>query len=157
MIVTVNTDASWDNGYAGYAFWIVCDAGKIQKGAYFKDLVNGPSEAELMCIANALHTLKHSRFKDITKVIINTDLMAASYILTPTRKLSKLDHLHKESLFLMCDIAVKNGYNSKHIYEMFEIRHVKAHTKNKDARSYVNNWCDKEAKKYMRIRKTLSI
>lgn len=30
-----------------------------------------------------------------------------------------------------------------------EIRHVAAHTDNEDARSYVNAWCDMEAKKMM--------
>jgi len=37
-----------------------------------------------------------------------------------------------------------------------EYRHVKGHTKNPAARSWVNRWCDAEAKKHMRSqRKTL--
>jgi len=30
------------------------------------------------------------------------------------------------------------------------LRHVKAHTKVSDARSFVNRWCDKQAKKQLR-------
>lgn len=30
-----------------------------------------------------------------------------------------------------------------------EFRHVRAHTDTKDARSYVNDWCDKNAKLFM--------
>lgn len=33
----------------------------------------------------------------------------------------------------------------------YEMRHVKAHNGTPDARSWVNDWCDKEAKKMMRV------
>ena len=32
----------------------------------------------------------------------------------------------------------------------FEFRHVKAHNGVPDARSFINDWCDKEARKWMR-------
>lgn len=39
--------------------------------------------------------------------------------------------------------------NKRHDLQI-ELRHVRSHTMNRDARSYVNEWCDKAAKEQMR-------
>lgn len=47
------------------------------------------------------------------------------------------------------EIRLKTSINGL-IMPNYELRHVKAHSKVNDARSWVNDWCDKEAKKWMR-------
>lgn len=149
MLITINTDASFSNVYGGYAFWIVCDQGKIQKAGKIKSRIKGSQQAEMMCIANALHTLKHSRFKNITKVVINTDSVTCINALGTFK--STIDGA-KECLFTMMEICVANGMTLRDCSKMFEFRHVKAHSGKKDKRSFVNEWCDKEAKKYCKLR-----
>jgi ribonuclease HI len=149
MLITINTDASCSEAYGGYAFWIVCDAGKIQKAGKIKAEIKGSQQAEMMCIANALHTLKHSKFKSISKVIINTDSTPCIQALTGFK--SSWEGA-KECLFTMMEICIANGKSIREVSEMFEFRHVKAHTGKKDKRSFVNEWCDKEAKKYCKLR-----
>jgi ribonuclease HI len=160
MRLTINTDASVREGHAGYAFWIVCDAGKIQKAGMIKRLVNGSTDAEIMCIANALHTLKHSRFKGLTSIIINTDsTQSISFITNKTRPSVNSD-IYKgvqECNFLMMELCQQNGFSIRETDKLFSMRHVKAHSKNKDSRSYVNDWCDKESKKYSKQRLNKSI
>jgi ribonuclease HI len=146
MLITINTDASWRDKFAGYAFWIVCDAGKIQKAGKIKILVDNSGEAEMMCIANALHTLKHSRFSEITKVIINTDSQHCIDRLSPGGKFT--GKTTEECLFTMMEICLKLGKSIRDIHSVFEFRHVKAHSGKKDNRSFVNEWCDREAKRY---------
>ena len=149
MLVTINTDASCINGFGGYAFWIVCDAGKIQRAGKIKSKVKGSQQAEMMCIANALYTLKHSRFKSITKIIINTDSQPCIQALKGFK--SSFDGAI-ECLFTMMEICVSHGLTLRDNYKMFEFRHVKAHTGKKDKRSFVNEWCDKESRKYCKLR-----
>ena len=140
MLITINTDASCIDGFAGYAFWIVCDAGKIQKAGKIKSKVKGSQQAEMMCIANALHTLKHSRFKGINKVIINTD---SSPCIDALKSFKSSFEGAKECLFTMMEICISNGFSLRDIDKIFQFKHVKAHTGKKDSRSFVNEWCDK--------------
>lgn len=153
MIVTVNTDASCVEGFGGYAFWIVCDAGKIQKAGKLKSKSKNTTLFEMMCIANALYTLLHSKFTPITKIIINTDSQSSIDFLTfsKTNATEACRKLAEECYFTMLELCLKNGKSIRDVKKFIEFRHVKAHTKNKDKRSYVNEWCDKEAKKYAKM------
>lgn len=155
MLATINTDASFKDGYAGYAFWIVCDAGKIQKAGEIKKKVGGSTDAEAMCITNAIHTLKHSRFNEVRKVIINTDSQSSIDLLTGKTRGSASSEIVKaidECRLLMMEFCLQIGKSIRDVDKVFELRHVKAHTKKKDSRSFVNEWCDKEAKKYCLLR-----
>jgi len=151
MLVTINTDASYREGCAGYAFWIVCDAGKIQKAGRIQGKTLGSVQSEMMCIANAIYTLKHSKFKGVNKVIVNTDSLTSINYLVGESKFkseSPLGCAIDEARFNMMEVCMKFGKSIRDISTMFEFRHVKAHSGKKDSRSYVNEWCDKEAKKY---------
>ena len=155
MQVTINTDASFKQGYGGYAFWIVCDAGKIQKAGKIKEPCLGSSDAEAMCITNAIYTLKHSRFTEITKVIINTDSEPSIHLLSGTIKAgvkTAISKVIEECKLLMMEICLANGLSIRDYKTVFELRHVKAHSGKKDSRSFVNEWCDQEAKRYCRLR-----
>lgn len=155
MLITINTDASVKDGFAGYAFWIVCDSGKIQKAGKLKNKVHGSTDAETMCIANAIHTLKHSKFNGISKIIVNTDSQHSIDLLsnkTRCRTNTEMFNIVEECRYNMMELCLKLGRSIRDVDSIFEFRHVKAHNGKKDARSFVNDWCDKEAKKYCKLR-----
>jgi ribonuclease HI len=145
MNITVNTDASFcpKTKASGYAFYIICDEFKITKGGEFRKDAKNPELAEVMCIGNALATLLAQ--KTTTKVnylIINTDCLNA------INNIQRGKGIYKQVRTLKHKVYQK--FNVRRI----EFRHVKAHNGSPDARSYVNEWCDQEAKKWMRKRRT---
>lgn len=154
MNLTINTDASFreDLQIGGFAFWIVTDQGKIQKAGELSGNVKTSTHAELQSIGNALHTLKHSKFKGITKVYLNTDSKDAIAFLNKEAypKCKELRRNLDECNFLMMEICIKYGFRIRDIKTFFEFKHVKAHNGKNDHRSYVNDWCDKQAKIYCR-------
>lgn len=146
--ITINTDASYhpEKRVGGYAFYIVCDLFKIQKGGMFKQNPKSAMEAEMMCMANALFTLLAQKELPSTKwIIINSDCLYSFRRIGIRSK----DDIGKVVAKILRDVrrrmALRGG-----ILPQFKFRHVKAHNGAIDARSYVNDWCDKEAKKWMR-------
>ena len=140
--ITINTDASLSGEHhiGGYAFVIVSDQFRIKQSGCFKSAVLDSTQAELMAIGNALHTL--IKMQDLPMaywLIINTDSVASIRKIKdpncPTSK--KVNALWKKVIH-----RIKSKKN--------RIRHVKAHTTKEDARSYVNRWCDENAKFQMR-------
>ena len=142
--LTINTDASYHQKHkvGTYAFYIVCDLFKIQKGGIFKTEVNSPEKCEMMAIGNAIHmVLTQKELPKIKTIIINTDcLNGGNKISSGHRGLGSKIKLMIRMLVQLVDA------------EHWEIRHVKAHNGKPDARSFVNDWCDKEAKKWMGIK-----
>ena len=148
MLVTINTDASFHPSlkYGAYAFWAICNDFKITKSGVFKAKCINPDDAEAKCIINALKVvlLAHS---NITKIIVNTDSLNAIAILTGDKT-----HISKyiNSQRLAWD-KLRKVYKSLIIQKVdIEYRHVKAHSGVNDRRSYVNEWCDSEAKRQLR-------
>jgi ribonuclease HI len=147
MIVTINTDASFNSQHkiGAYAFWIVCDEGKIMKSGVLKEALN-PTDAELRCICNALYCLLKSDFKNVRKIIINSDALYAFCRVgknsneVPGRKCSSILRQLKEKYYKPSD------YHK----QIHEFRHVKAHSGTESKRKWVNDWCDKAAKRMMR-------
>ena len=152
--VTINTDASCaqTEKLGAYAFWIVTDEGKIQKAGELKGEVVNSDHAELQSICNAIYTFKHSKFRDIKKVVINTDSQCSIDFLSQ-KGASKKPHIIKvlkEIRFLMMECCLKYGFSIRDVDTFFNFKHVKAHNGKKDTRSFVNDWCDKQVKKYLR-------
>lgn len=148
MLVTINTDASFHNDYnaGAFAFWAVSDNFKLQKAGYFKKLCKSSDEAEMKCIINAVTSTLSSN-KTISKAIINTDSLNSIAVFTNDKKHIKRWSLKKyHPLRHQFNIALKK-HARKNI--IIEFRHVKAHSEIEDARSYVNEWCDKNAKFYL--------
>jgi ribonuclease HI len=151
MLVTLNTDASfhYQLKYGAYAFWAVSNQFKITKSGVFKSKCINPDDAEAKCIINALKIvlLAHN---GITKVIVNTDSLNAIALL-------KYDKVHMKKYMgnnMKMWSHIRGAYN-KVLHEsknkaVIEFRHVKAHTGINDKRSYVNDWCDSDAKKQLR-------
>lgn len=141
--ITINTDASFHHSkkVGGYAFYIVCDLFKIQKAGKFKILPKSAEEAEIMCIGNAIATLlAQKELPNCKWLIINNDCkFGMQKIRSCKGKLATSVHKLWQQLITRLG-SCKNRF-----------RHVAAHTNNTDARSKVNDWCDREAKKWMRI------
>jgi len=155
MLVTINTDASFHPSlkYGAYAFWAICDDFKITKSGVFRSKCINSHDAEAKCIINALKVVLLAH-KGISKIIVNTDSLNGIALLTNDK-----EHIKK--------YMGQNQVMWKHIRKAFhetmkynknkveiEYRHVKAHSGVKDKRSYVNEWCDSEAKK--QLRKTIN-
>jgi ribonuclease HI len=143
--ITINTDASYNThkrGCAGYAFWIVCNLFKIQKGGMFKKREPAnPIEAEIMCIGNAIATLlAQKQIPEVDWVLLNSDCVPGMDTIEAAKT-----PLGKQVKKLWLQLKSKTGAKT------MVMRHVKAHTGANDPRSFVNEWCDKEAKKWMKI------
>lgn len=146
--ITINTDASFhpQKKVGGYAFYIICDTFRIQKGGMFKSNPKTPMEAEMMCMANALFTLLSQKELPTTKwIIINSDCLFSFEKIGRKKK----NTIGKQVAEILRKVRLKTSYRNA-IMPKFEFRHVKAHNGTDDARSFINNWCDKEAKKWMR-------
>lgn len=147
MLCTINTDASFHPKYkvGAYAFWSVCNGFRVQNAGYFNDLCKDPDDAEMKCIINAVYkTLKTS--SGLKRIIVNTDSMNSIRVFEHEKKGIRRYNLqwakkHREQL--------KSIIKSYKTPVEIEFRHVKAHTGKNDARSYVNEWCDTHAKRFL--------
>lgn len=150
MLVTINTDACFhtEKKIGGYAFWAISNEFKITKSGVFKNKCVSSDDAEAKCIINALQSVLHSQ-KNIHKVIINTDSLNATRILKKDKigisKYIRLNNSNIQKLQAAYDKVIQGSKNNITI----EFRHVKAHSNIKDTRSFVNEWCDSNAKKQM--------
>lgn len=140
--VTINTDASFNHQHkiGGFAFYIRFGNVRIRYAAAFKNPVASAHEAEVLAIGNALHTLlKRTDLVRVYWLVVNSDCkLAMEDILqgkTPAGKKVKA----------IWTKVRKQLRITKHAF-----RHVKAHNGTPDARSYVNDWCDRQARKQMR-------
>lgn len=147
MLVTINTDASWHptEKIGAFAFWAVSDIFKIQKAGYFRDPCKDPTEAEAKAILNAIHVITSSH-QGITRIIFNTDSLNAKAIFENDRKHINRFGLHWGKSLRHKFRKIFKEYDGSF---KFEFRHVKAHSGKDDKRSYVNEWCDTNAKFYM--------
>lgn len=146
---TVNTDASHhpQTKTSAWACWIKSQHYLIKESGLFPEPVANSSVAELMAIEQALLLLDNlihtevflSTREERIRLFINTDSQWTIHALTGQIKRSK--HL-----------AVARRIRALTERYDIEVRHVKAHTKGSDARSWVNNWCDRASRKLVRQR-----
>ena len=122
MIVTINTDASFNGHYkiGAYAFWIVCNQGRILFSGPINEAIN-PTDAEIHCMVNALKTLLNSKFTDVSRIIINSDALHA---FTMIKASAKIGTSQKMCYQILEELRIK--YKSKK--PIHEFRHVKAHS-----------------------------
>jgi len=92
MTITINTDASYHpvHKVGAFAFWMVCSEGRIVHSGPLKSVQNS-QDAELQCIANALHTLWKSTFANIEHIYINTDCKYGIDAITKGTKMNSCD------------------------------------------------------------------
>lgn len=149
MIVTVNTDASYSHLHkkGSFAFWIVSNEFKILKSGLLRKNVSKSQLAEFKCIINALHVLFNEDCTRVHRVIINTDCLDVIHIIE--NDLPKIKKYNLEWGFHTRKIYMDLINDNKMNHLKIELRHVKSHTGKSDARSYVNEWCDTNAKKQL--------
>lgn len=146
--ITINTDASHcdKTNAGGWAVWITTTDGRIKQYGAFKESCSGSDFAECGAIINALHIL-HKSFDGLKfdHVVFNTDSMAAIEVFT-TEKAHKGFHKEFRRLFKEVMPLIIKKFELK----SYRFKHCRAHTKEDNARSKVNDWCDKAARKSMR-------
>lgn len=150
MIVTINTDASFSQKHqrGSFAFWIVSDRFKLLKSGLLRRQVSSPQIAEFRCIINAFHVLLNEDVSDVHKIIVNTDCLNVIHLIKGDKENIRRYRLASWGSNLVSTLEqmlIAKRLNPS----IIEMRHVKAHTDNTDARSYVNDWCDREAKRHL--------
>lgn len=152
MVVTINTDASFSRKYqvGSYAFWIKCDEFNISKSGMLRKKISRPENAEFRCIINALHTLFIQKTKErIGLIVVNTDCMNVIHLINDDKEKIRRYSLgswgrHMVQTYML--LRIKH----KHLKTKIEFRHVKAHKEIEEGREFINDWCDKEAKKHIK-------
>lgn len=148
---TINTDASRDpnSGIAAWACWIRSSHFLIKRSESFPEPIVNSSVAELLSVEEALRLidnlidvqpfLQYYHKRGAIVLYINTDSMWTVHALKGIVKRSK---------------HVKEAERVKSLANGFIIipRHVKGHTAGENSRRWVNNWCDKQARKLVRRR-----
>lgn len=141
---TINTDASFSHRYkrGAYAYWIKGDNFSARDSGMFKQELPSASIAELLAFEKALQVINAEIPKEYRGAVllhVNTDCVFVIRILEGTS-------LNKNPKYKMIIKAVA------HVASEYKIiaRHVKAHTDDlSEARTWVNDWCDKAAKAEM--------
>lgn len=152
MVVTINTDASFSRYHeiGSYAFWIKCDEFNIGKSGLLKKRVSRPEIAEFRCVINALHTLFTTKTKErIGLIVVNTDCMNVIHLINNDKEAIQRYRLGSWGRHLVQTYDLLR-MKHKHMRTKIEFRHVKAHNENdQSGRSFINDWCDNEAKKHI--------
>lgn len=131
MRATIITDASWcpKTKAGGWAVWISADGWKHRASGQFKAPPDDNNVAEVLAAINGL-ALAYRR--GARMLLIQSDSVAVATALKRGKwGMKPARDLH----FPSCRI---------------EFRHVKGHTRTQDARSYVNRWCDEQARLHMK-------
>lgn len=150
MIVTINTDASYHPYFkvGAYAFWIISNEGRICHSGSLKKKINRPEQAEFKCIINAFHVLGKQRYKNISKIIVNTDCLNVIHLVQGNKEAIQKYRLASWGNHLVTELFLtKRKFNLQKIE--CEFRHVKAHADTESKRTWVNDWCDRQAKYHL--------
>jgi ribonuclease HI len=139
------TDASYcaTTRVGGYAFIASAPSFELRHSSYFKNVTDGPLQAEIMCIVNCLsYVLRHVRNVSVHNVYLYTDSEQA--ILHINGKQSKLGKM-ADSLIARVILQLDA--------KEFIIRHVRAHTGKKTTNEANNTWCDMQSRKHMKYQR----
>lgn len=148
MIVTINTDASFNHRHkiGAYAFWIVSNQGRLCQAGPLKDKCDRPEVAEFRCIINAIYALGKMQMTGITRVIINTDCLNVIHLIK-----NDCANIRKYKLLQWSGNLVKRFNKTVTAAKLegaqIDLRHVRSHISTETSRQWVNDWCDKAAKK----------
>jgi ribonuclease HI len=142
--ITVSTDAGFKDGIVTFGIWISCDKGRYKYAGIANEKYNDSTEAELIALCNGIEQLQKNH-QDVLSycdiLIFNTDSTNA------IRAIQTPKHGHRFNKFTSYFNDIKAELQSKHKFKL-QLRHVKGHSNDKKgARYFVNNWCDKQARK----------
>lgn len=151
--ITVCTDAGHKNafnyGYGVWAAYIRTPHKTIRVSGVMKESCKGSTQAELYAIANALHIVAKTYDLSKYRLILYSDNVQAI-----NNHIQRKMKLNTKSWFR----DVYDEYIRYHISTAaeFEARHVKAHVPHEKwganfARHFMQDWCDREVHRLMRI------
>lgn len=146
MIVTVMSDASFDHitQASGYGVWAKSQRGNYQAGGNFKGQPRAAAEAEAMAVTVALFAaVRWGVAAPGDKIIMQSDCQMVIDAHNGKMKRAK----RHTQLFTTVDWT-KQFLEENNL--TIEFRHVRAHVPKEGKRNYINNVCDKLAKKAMR-------
>jgi len=150
--ITINTDASFcpHHKVGGYAFWIVCNNGRLKMSGELKS-VNNSLDAETQALANAVYALRNSNLitGKVDFIYINSDCKQMFVRIGKNNRDEVGRFIAKNLSYILKKGKMPYHGNNKR----YDLRHVKAHTHTKTKRNWVNNWCDVEAKKHMQAQR----
>ena len=144
MKIHIFCDAAYcpSSKIAGYGYSIVTDKGTCNGGAEFVGLVSTSTAAEMQAVANTIYTgLMKGLVCRGDSLVVHTDCMSIILAFNGNRKsysnqeCRSINYINK--LILLYSLNI-------------EFRHVKAHTKKRDANSINNRLCDKIASKALK-------
>ena len=143
---TINTDASHyaaHGGVSSWACWIKSSHYLIKDAGVFPEGVPNSSVAELLAVEQALFLLdklidsqeflQHQLKNGKILILFNTDSLFTVQALNGNIKRK----VYSEIIDRVNALAARYEINP---------RHVKGHTKGTEPRTWVNNWCDKQAR-----------
>lgn len=136
---TVITDASWDSRTlaGGWAAWIRIDGadGPIKGSG---PLLQSPEQADTAEIMAAINGMFLARKHGAGPILLQTDCLLVVTMVNQTARIKQLRRWAEYARIAGLDLGSLTA------------KHVKGHTRVDDARSYVNRWCDEQAKQHMR-------
>jgi hypothetical protein len=149
--VTVYTDASWNVDHGSWAFWVKSDHGRLVLSGVLPKEIENIFQGEVYTICQAVY--KALKQWPTTKGFYirsdNRDAMSFLKDKYVEKRRSGKPH-HEVSLRLKRSfdkMVLDPQDNKKHILELF-FKHVKGHQNpNRSVQFWLNNWCDKEARK----------
>jgi len=141
LYATVISDASYcsETNAGGWAVYIRIDGvgTPIKVHNMFRTLVTDSTAAEMRAALNGLWLAERNGAE---AMLLQTDCLAVVNLINGNVRDSPLRKLFIDA----CEYACINPANVR-------ARHVRGHTRVKDARSYVNRWCDRHARQAMRL------
>lgn len=145
LLVTIYTDASFKkvNGkiHASFAMYAKCKHGVLTKSLPINKTVDNPNEAEAYACYTAIKLCK-CKWDDIKVAFINTDSLHTCIKMWPFKYRQKVKGSDRFNSIIK---SMKEYCKDNNIETRF--KHVKAHTGGNDTRSWLNDWCDRNAKK----------
>lgn len=142
MNVTIISDASLDPlaKIGSYAFWAVSKRGKHAGSGIFKGELASSTHAEMMAIVNGLHmaiALQIAQAED--KILIQSDCASAIQLLERAKVKQRDEHIIRRFRQLRDENRLT-----------IELRWVKGHAKQDDARYRAQKSADQRSRKLMR-------
>lgn len=138
---TVITDASFcaTTGAGGWAAWVRLDTikGPVKQSGCFHERQTSSTFAEVYAALNGIWI---ARALGATEILLQSDCMTVKHLRDGRCKSPGLVKAWTEALGREDMAGIK-----------VSVRHVKGHNyhRTKDARTFVNDWCDRKAKEHM--------
>lgn len=138
ILCSVFTDASFSphRKSAGWAAWMKCQGQKWTGYAPFRTLPQDTSTAELLAAINGVHAAVQHFDPEWIHLVCD-----CQYVLHRLGRVFDVRE-HERAAFALFDTATRG--------RRFTCKHVKAHCRITEPRSWVNDWCDRHARKAMR-------